>query len=46
MTDVLYWIAVGAAALAWVCIVADHLLASRERRERLEWKQFMRGAVR
>lgn len=44
MFDVLYWVALGILCFLWACVVADRLLASRERRDRVAFKQFMRGA--
>lgn len=42
MVDVLYWVAVFVLCFLWVYVVADRLLASRERRVRLDLKQAMR----
>lgn len=39
----LYWPVFGAFCFLVVCVAADRVLASRERRDRVAFKQFMRG---
>lgn len=43
VVSILYWPALGILCFLWACVVADAVLSRRERRDRVAFKQFMRG---